>query len=45
MDEATLEKNARFDALVDDLSEMVAGLAQDVALDKTLGGPRRMAAE
>jgi N-formylglutamate amidohydrolase len=45
MDEATLEKNARFDALVADLSEMVAGLAQDVALDKTLGGPRRMAAE
>lgn len=45
MDETTVEKNARFPALVDDLSEMVAGLAQDVACDKTLGGPRRMAAE
>jgi N-formylglutamate amidohydrolase len=45
MDEATLEKTARFPALVDDLAEMVAGLAQDVACDKTLGGPRRMAAE
>lgn len=45
MDEATLEKNARFCALVDDLSQMVVGLAQDVASDKTLGGPRRMAAE
>lgn len=45
MDEATLEKNARFEALVGDLSEMVVGLAQDVACDRTLVGPRRMAAE
>ncbi len=45
MNEATLEKNERFAALVDDLSEMVVGLAQDIACDKTLGGPRRMAAE
>ncbi len=45
MDEATLEKNARFPAIVADLAEMVAGLAQDVELDESLGGPRRMAAE
>jgi N-formylglutamate amidohydrolase len=45
MDEATLEKNARFAALAADLAEVVSGLAQDVETDKTLGGPRRMAAE
>lgn len=45
MDEATLEKNARFEALVGDLSQMVDGLAQDVSCDRTLVGPRRMAAE
>ncbi|WP_442753567.1 N-formylglutamate amidohydrolase [Methylocystis sp. JAN1] len=45
MDEATLEKSARFQAVVADLTEVVAGLAQDVELDETLGGPRRMAAE
>ncbi|QGM98925.1 N-formylglutamate amidohydrolase [Methylocystis parvus] len=45
MDEATLEKNARFASVVADLSEIVAGLAQDVEQDETLGGSRRMAAE
>lgn len=45
MDEATLEKNARFAAVAADLADMVFGLAQDVETDKTLGGPRRMAAE
>ena len=45
MDEATMEKNERFDSLVSDLSEVVAGLAQDAQLAETLGGPRRLAAE
>ncbi len=45
MDEATLEKNARFGVIADDLAEVVDGLAQDVEMDKSLGGPRRMAAE
>lgn len=45
MDEATLEKTARFPAVVADLAEVVAGLAQDVEQDDSLGGPRRMAAE
>lgn len=45
MDEATIEKNARFSAIVADLAEVVAGLAQDVERDESLGGPRRMAAE
>ncbi len=45
MDEATLEKNARFETLAADLAEVISGLAQDVEADKTLGGPRRMAAE
>jgi N-formylglutamate amidohydrolase len=45
MDEATLEKNARFATLAADLAEVISGLAQDVETDKTLGGPRRMAAE
>ncbi|PPD43032.1 MAG: N-formylglutamate amidohydrolase [Methylocystis sp.] len=45
MDEATLEKNARFATLAADLAGVVAGLAKDVEQDDTLGGPRRMAAE
>jgi N-formylglutamate amidohydrolase len=45
MDEATLEKSARFPAVVADLTEVLAGLAQDIELDESLGGPRRMAAE
>lgn len=45
MDEATLEKNARFAALTGDLSEVVSGLSQDVEAEKTIGGLRRMAAE
>lgn len=45
MDEATLEKSVRFASVVADLAEVVAGLAQDVDTDRTLGGPRRMAAE
>jgi N-formylglutamate amidohydrolase len=45
MDEATLEKSARFQTVVADLAEVVAGLAQDIELDEALGGPRRMAAE
>jgi N-formylglutamate amidohydrolase len=45
MDEATLEKSARFPAVVADLAEVVAGLARDVELEETLGGPRRLAAE
>lgn len=45
MDEATLEKKARFACVVANLSEVVAGLAQDIERDETLGGPRRMAAE
>ncbi|WP_457796500.1 N-formylglutamate amidohydrolase [Methylocystis sp. S23] len=45
MDEATLEKNARFASVVADLSGVVAGLAQDVEQDESLGGPRRIAAE
>lgn len=45
MDESTLEKNDRFATVAADLAEVVAGLAQDVELDESLGGPRRMAAE
>jgi N-formylglutamate amidohydrolase len=45
MDEATIEKNERFASVAADLAEVVAGLAQDVEIDETLGGPRRMAAE
>ncbi len=45
MDETTIEKNARFATVASDLSEVIAGLAQDVDLDESLGGPRRMAAE
>ncbi|GLI93501.1 N-formylglutamate amidohydrolase [Methylocystis echinoides] len=45
MDEATLEKSARFAALASDLAEVISGLAQDVEAEKTIGGPRRMAAE
>lgn len=45
MDEATLEKNARFATLAADLAEVISGLAQDVESHRTLGGPRRMAAE
>lgn len=45
MNEATLEKNDRFAAVAADLAEVVAGLAQDVELGESFGGPRRMAAE
>jgi N-formylglutamate amidohydrolase len=45
MDEATLEKNERFAAVAADLAEVVAGLAQDVEREESLGGPRRIAAE
>lgn len=45
MDEATLDKSPRFAAVAADLAEVVSGLAQDIEADKTLGGPRRMAAE
>ncbi len=43
MDEATLEKGARFRAVAADLAEVIAGLAHDC--DRIFGGPRRMAAE
>ncbi|HEY8163836.1 MAG TPA: N-formylglutamate amidohydrolase [Methylocystis sp.] len=45
MNEATLEKNERFPSIVSDLAGVVLGLARDVELDESLGGPRRMAAE
>ncbi|BDV34302.1 N-formylglutamate amidohydrolase [Methylocystis iwaonis] len=45
MNEATLEKNDRFVSVAADLAEVVAGLAQDVELGESFGGPRRMAAE
>jgi N-formylglutamate amidohydrolase len=45
MNEATLEKNAHFATLADNLAEIVAGLAQDVSLDEGFLGPRRAAAE
>jgi N-formylglutamate amidohydrolase len=45
MNEATLEKSARFPSVVADLAEIVAGLAQDVETDEAFGGLRRMAAE
>lgn len=45
MDESTLQKTARFAALAEHLSEIVAGLAQDLALDESLIGPRQTAAE
>ncbi|MGJ0509473.1 MAG: N-formylglutamate amidohydrolase [Methylocystis sp.] len=45
MDEATLDKSPRFAAVAADLAEVVSGLALDIETDKTLGGPRRMAAE
>ncbi len=45
MNEATLEKNEQFSSIVSDLAGVVSGLAEDVELDESLGGPRRLAAE
>ncbi len=45
MDEGTLEKNARFDAVASDLGEVIAGLALDLRHGEALGGDRRAAAE
>lgn len=44
MDESTLQKNERFDAIARDLAEVVAELARD-GLSEILGGERRAAAE
>ncbi len=45
MDEATLEKNARFEAIARDLAEVVAELARDVHMGEAANGERRAAAE
>lgn len=45
MNEATLEKNARFDALAADIAMIVEGLAEDIALDDGFCGARQAAAE
>jgi len=45
MDEATLEKNARFSAIASHIAEVVEGLAHDVENDEAIGGARRAAAE
>lgn len=45
IDEATIEKSSRFQQIATDLQDVIVGLAQDIELDESLGGPRRMAAE
>ncbi|MEF3367871.1 N-formylglutamate amidohydrolase [Methylocystis sp. 9N] len=45
MDEATIEKNRRFEAVARDLAEVIAELARDVHTGEALSGERRAAAE
>ncbi|MGD9545235.1 MAG: N-formylglutamate amidohydrolase [Methylocystis sp.] len=45
MDESTLQKNERFDAVARDLSQVMAAVARHDVLAEILGGDRRAAAE
>ncbi len=45
MDESTLQKNERFDAVARDLADVMAVVARHEDLSEILGGERRAAAE